>query len=105
MQMKSKQNKIIAIVFMVLGILTLLYFFYTLFISFDYMGNLLKADQIKLGSDFGKMLQYMMSQSFSYLCYALGFLFIAYIVMPVKIKGMKEEIKAKKKEASISEDI
>lgn len=87
---KVEWNKICSIVLKVVGGLTLLYFLYALYVSCDYIGSLASTKQIEVNSDFGKIIQYVMTQSFSYLFYGTVFLFMGF-VLPGNNKIKKDE--------------
>ncbi|MGX8850349.1 hypothetical protein [Amedibacillus sp. YH-ame10] len=81
MKKQVNWNKVISIVCMVIGILTLAYFLYVTFVAIEYIASLVKAGQISAGKEFGKILQYIMTQSFSYLFYGVGFMFMGRMLL------------------------
>lgn len=75
---KMKWTKICSRALTVLGILTLLYCLYAIIVSCSYIGDLMSTGQLEAQGSVGKIFQYIMTQSFSYLFYGIVFLVLGY---------------------------
>lgn len=64
----------------VLGGILFVYYGYLLYEACSYIGNLVKIGEIKMSSDIGKVIQYIMTATFSYLFYSISILSLGYIV-------------------------
>ncbi len=77
---KRINAKFMSNVLLVLGILTLLYYGYMLFQTCGYMATLIEQKEIIVSQSFGKVVQYVMTNSFSYLFYSVSLFVFAYLL-------------------------
>lgn len=85
---KNKDNitKICIKLLQVLSILVFAYYVYVVIIACVYLSDLVAQKEIILSQNIGKVIQYVMSQTFSYLFYSISLFVFAYMMNIHRIK-------------------
>lgn len=83
---KVLNPSIIAKVLMVLSVLVFMYYIFLVVTACSYVNELIIQKEIILPQNFDKVFQYVMTQSFAYLFYAIALFVFSYLVNRTKAK-------------------
>lgn len=89
--------KTIRICLYVLGAILLVYYIYLLYGSCLYIGDLIKVKEITLADDFGKVIEYIMTKTFSYLFYSISIFSFGALISICDKRNQREVIQSEEK--------
>lgn len=75
-----------------IALLIICYFGYTVNISYQSVVSYVEAGSISWGANFGEIVAYFMSNTFSYIFYAMTFVFFGKVISIIKPRAPKQEI-------------
>ena len=75
-----------------IALLIICYFGYTVNISYQSVVSYVEAGSISWGANFGEIVAYFMSNTFSYFFYAMTFVFFGKVISIIKPRAPKQEI-------------